>query len=133
MDTSKHHMKIVWAGRVISVLPMFLFGMSATMKLTQHPSVSEGMTRLGLPASLILPLGVLELSCIVIYLIPQTAFLGAILFTGYLGGAILTHLRIGEPVYMQILLGVVIWVGLWLRDPRLRKLLPWRTRLPSAA
>jgi hypothetical protein len=91
------------------------------------------MNHLGLPASLIVPLGVIELSCIIIYLIPMTAVLGAILFTGYLGGAILTHLRIGEPVYMQIGLGVLIWLGLWLRDPRLRALLPIRRPAPPLA
>lgn len=133
METSPRNMKLVWTGRVISVLVSLLFVWSAGMKLMALPSVIEGMGKLGLPASLMMPLGVLELSCVVVYLIPETAVVGAILFTGYLGGAILTHLRIGEPVYMQVLFGVLIWFGLWLRDPRLRALMPWRRRLPAAA
>jgi DoxX-like family len=132
METSRRNMKLVWTGRVISVLVSLLFVWSAGMKLMALPSVIEGMSRLGLPASLTMPLGVLELSCVVVYLIPETAVIGAILFTGYLGGAIVTHLRLGEPVYMQVLFGVLIWFGLWLRDPRLRKLIPWRKRLPAA-
>jgi hypothetical protein len=119
---------MLWTGRAISFLPMLLFGMSAGMKLMPTPQVFEGMNHLGLPGALLLPLGVIELSCIIIYLIPMTAVLGAILFTGYIGGAILAHLRIGEPVYMQVGLGVLIWLGLWLRDRRLRALLPTRKR-----
>jgi DoxX-like protein len=133
METSRRNMKLVWTGRVISVLVSLLFVWSAGMKLMALPSVIEGMGHLGLPASLMMPLGVIELSCVVVYLIPETAVIGAILFTGYLGGAIVTHLRLGEPVYMQVLFGVLIWFGLWLRDPRLRKLIPWRKRLSAAA
>jgi hypothetical protein len=128
MDTSKRNMKVVWVGRVISGLLALLFAWSASMKLMALPSVFEGMSHLGLPATLIMPLGILELSCIVIYLIPQTAVLGAILFTGYLGGAILTHLRIGEPVYMQIIMGILIWFAVWLRESRLRQILPLRMK-----
>ena len=96
------------------------------MKFTTHPELLRGMAHLGLPESLAKPLGLLELLCVVVYLIPGTSVLGAILFTGYVGGAILTHLRIGEPVFIQIALGVLIWLGLYLREPRLRELLPLR-------
>ena len=76
-----------------------------------------------------LPLGILELLCVVVYLVPNTAILGAVLLTGYMGGAILAHLRIGESILFQIALGLVIWLGLYLREPRLRELLPLRKNL----
>ena len=123
---SEVSLKVVWIGRLISGLVALPFAMSAAMKFTTPPEVLEGMAHLGLPASLIWPLGILELLCVAVYLIPGTSILGALLFTGYVGGAILTHLRIGEPVFLQIALGVLIWLGLYLREPRLRELLPLR-------
>lgn len=115
-----------WIGRVLSILVVLPFVPSAGMKLMAKPQVLEGMAKMGLPASLIWPLGIVELACVILYLIPGTAVIGAILLTGYLGGAMLTHLRIGEPVYLHIVMGVAIWAGIWLRDPRLRQLMPWR-------
>jgi DoxX-like protein len=116
----------IWVGRVVSVVAALPFAFSAAMKLMVHPEVVKGMGHLGLPESLIVPLGIIELLCVVVYLVPKTSLLGAILFTGYVGGTIITHLRIGEPVYMQIMLGILIWVGAYLRRPRLRELL-WST------
>jgi len=121
--------KLVWTGRVISVLLSLLFTMSAVMKLTGGGGVKEGMAHLGLPESLIIPLGILELSCVVIYLIPATSIVGAILLTGYIGGAILAHLRVGDPFFIQIVLGICVWLGLYLRDKRLRDLIPLRTSM----
>ena len=72
-------------------------------------------------------LGILEIACTIIYAIPQTAVLGAILLTGYMGGAIATHVRVGEGVIPHIIIGVLVWLGLFLREPRLRAILPWRT------
>jgi len=118
--------KAIWAGRVVSILAALPFVFSAVMKLIVHPEVVKGMSHLGLPESLIRPLGVIELLCVVIYLVPQTSVLGAILFTGYVGGTIITHLRVGEPVYLNIILGLLIWLGLYLRRPRLRELV-WST------
>ncbi len=118
--------KMTWGGRAVSALAALPFVPSAVMKLIMHPEVVKGMGHLGLPESLILPLGVLELFCVVVYAVPATAVLGALLLTGYIGGAILTHLRIGEPVYVHVGLGVLIWLGVWLREPRLRALLPLR-------
>jgi hypothetical protein len=103
---------------------MLLF--SAAMKFVKPASVVEGFAHLGYPERLALGLGILELACTVIYVIPRTAVLGAILLTGYLGGAIATHLRIGEPFFMPIILGVLVWGGLFLRDPRVRALIPLR-------
>jgi hypothetical protein len=116
-------MKRIWTGRVLSVLVAIPFVISAVMKLIEHPTVVEGMTHLGLPRSMIKPLGVLELLCAVIYLIPQTSFFGAILLTGYVGGTIVTHWRMGEPFYLQTLFGVLFWVGLYLRRPRMREII----------
>lgn len=96
------------------------------MKLLHHPSVIKGLAHLELTESWMTPLGILELSCVTIYLFPRTAVLGSILLTGYLGGAILTHLRIGEPIFLHIGLGVLLWLGLYLREQRLREILPLR-------
>ena len=122
---------IAWVGRVISVLPSLVFAISAFMKLKGGAEVMQGMAHLGLPESMIMPLAILEISCVVIYLIPATAVLGAILLTGYIGGAICTHLRVGDPFFLQIAIGVFVWLGLYLRESRLRELIPLRTlRVP---
>lgn len=116
-----------WAGWTMSALPSALLLMSGTMKLTQSSQVVEGFTHLGYDANLAVGLGIVELACTVIYLIPQTSVLGAILLTGYLGGATATHLRIGEPYFATVIIGMVFWAGLYLRDPRIRALLPLRS------
>jgi uncharacterized membrane protein YphA (DoxX/SURF4 family) len=121
----------VWVGRVISTLVGLMFVMSGVMKLVGGKQLEEGFTHLGLPLSLRVPLAILELTCAVIYLVPPTAVLGAILLTGYLGGAMLTHLRVGEPVYTHVAMGVALWVAVALRDGRLWRLLP--VRRPAVA
>jgi hypothetical protein len=118
--------KVVWAGRVISALPCLVFFFSAALKLKGGPELDKGMAHLGLPASMVVPLAILELSCVAVYLIPPTAVLGAILLAGYLGGAICTHWRVGDPFIVQIVLGLLLWLGLYLREPRLKELLPLR-------
>jgi hypothetical protein len=118
--------RIVWAGRVISVLAVLVFALSAFLKLKGGPEVMQGMAHLGLPESLILPLAILEISCVAIYLIPATAVVGAILLTGFIGGAICTHLRVGDPFFIQIALGIFVWLGLYLRETRLKELIPLR-------
>ncbi len=123
--------KVVWVGRVISVLLSLLFAMSAFMKLKGGAEVMQGMAHLGLPESLIMPLAILEISCVVIYLIPATSVLGAILLTGYIGGAICTHWRVGDPFFIQIALGIFVWLGLYFRENRLKALIPLRTRQAS--
>jgi len=122
--------KIVWTGRVITVLVSLLFLFSAAMKFMGGAEVKEGMAHLGLPESMIIPLGVLEAACTVVYLIPATSVLGAILLAGYIGGAICTHWRVGDPFLGQVAIGLVIWLGIYLREPRLRELLPLRTAAP---
>ena len=119
--------RIVWVGRVISVLVSLLFAMSSFMKLKAGAEVMEGMAHLGLPESMVMPLAILEISCVVIYLIPATSITGAILLTGYIGGAICSHWRAGDPFFVQIALGICIWLGLYLRENRLKGLIPLRT------
>ncbi|QDV49514.1 DoxX family protein [Gimesia fumaroli] len=116
----------VWSGRIISALVAFVFGMSAIMKFKGGPELAEGMAHMGLPDSMVLPLAILELTCLVIYLLPWTSVLGAILLTGYLGGAICTHWRVGDPFFVQIIIGVLVWLALFLREHRLWQLLPFR-------
>jgi DoxX-like protein len=118
---------IVWVGRGISALPSLVFAFSAFMKLKGGPEVTEGLAHLGLPESLMIPLAIVEISCVVIYLIPATSVLGAILLTGYIGGAICTHLRVGDPFFLQIAIGIFVWLGLYLRESRLKELIPLRT------
>jgi hypothetical protein len=121
----------VWVGRVISWLASLLFAFSAAMKLAMRPEVVQGMDQLGLPQSLMRPLGTIELLCVIVYLIPQTAFFGAILLTGYIGGTIITHWRVGQPPIVQTILGILIWVALYLRRPRLREVI-WSTPSPTS-
>jgi uncharacterized membrane protein YphA (DoxX/SURF4 family) len=118
--------KSLWAGRVISWLMSLVFLMSGVMKLVGGPQVQEGFTHLGLPESLRIPLGILEISCAVIYLIPATAVLGAILLAGFIGGAICTHLRVGDPFFAQIAIGLLVWLGIYLQEGRLKELIPLR-------
>jgi uncharacterized membrane protein YphA (DoxX/SURF4 family) len=119
--------RALWTGRVMSTLPVLMLLFSAAMKFAKPPAAVEGMAKLGLPESLLFGLGILELVCTIIYIIPRTAVLGAILLTGYLGGAILTHLRVGDQFIGPIVFGVFIWGGLFLRDPRIRALIPLRS------
>jgi len=126
MESTPVSKKALWSGWVMTALPALMLFFSAYMKFAKPPEVVEGFKHLGFPESLAFGLGVLELSCTIIYLIPRTAVLGAILLTGYLGGAIVTHLRLGEPWFMPVILGVLVWGGIFLRDPRLRVLIPFR-------
>jgi hypothetical protein len=118
--------KIVWTGRVITVLVSLLFFFSAAMKFVGGAEVKEGMAHLRLPESMTIPLGILEAACTVIYLIPATSVLGAILLAGYMGGAICTHWRVGDPFVGQIAIALVIWLAIYLREPRLKALIPLR-------
>ena len=118
----------LWTGRVLSALPVLAMLMSAAFKLAHPPQVVESFThQFGYSEHMLLPLAIIEISCAVLYAIPRTAVLGAVLVTGYLGGAIATHVRIGDPGFASPLaLGVIAWAGLFFRDPRLRALLPLR-------
>ena len=113
-------------GWIVSALPSLGLIMSGSMKFTGAKELIEGMTKLGWDPKLAIPLGITELTCTILYLIPQTSVLGAILITGYMGGAIATHVRLGEGIVPHIIIGVLVWLGIFLRDPRLRAILPIR-------
>jgi hypothetical protein len=120
---------MLWAGRIISALPVLFFLMDGVMKLVKPPIVVKSTVELGYPESTILPIGIVLLVCTVLYVIPRTSVLGAILLTGYLGGAVATHVRVGAgafPIVFPIIFGVLVWGGLYLRDERLRALIPLR-------
>jgi len=119
--------KRLWAGRIISALPILMLLFSGVMKLIKPAFLVQEFVRLGYPESLALGIGILELSCTVVYVIPRTSIFGAILLTAYLGGATATHVRIGDPFFGPVVLGVLVWVGLYLRDGRLRALIPLRS------
>jgi len=118
-----------WTGWAISALPVLMLLVSAAMKFAKPAPVVEGMLKHGYSEDVILGLGVVELACTVLYLLPQTSVLGAILLTGYLGGATATHVRVGEfsQAFMgAIPFGILLWLGLYFREPRLRALIPLR-------
>ena len=117
----------LWTGRVMSALPIFIVLMGSAMKLMRLPAVHEGFARAGLSDSLMVPVGLIELICVITYVIPATAVLGAILMTGLLGAACLTSLRIADPTYpLPVILGMLAWGGLFMRDLRVRALIPFR-------
>ncbi len=121
--------KRLWAGRIISALPALFLLMDGVMKLVKPAPVVEATVRLGYPESVILGLGIVLTVCTILYVIPATSVLGAILLTGYLGGAAATHVRVGGglfPIVFPIAFGVLIWLGLYLRNERLRELIPLR-------
>jgi len=118
--------RTVWIGRVITVLVSLVFVGSAAGKFVGGAQLDEGMAHLGLSMSMVIPLAVLELSCALIYLIPATSVTGAILLTGYMGGAICTHWRVGDPFFAHIGLILVVWLGIYLRESRLKDLIPLR-------
>jgi hypothetical protein len=108
------------------IVSALLAGPSAGFKLAKAKDAVEGMQKFGYPEALLVPIGVTEVVCTVLYLVPRTAVLGAVLLTGYLGGATATHVRVEDAFVIPIVIGVVVWLALWLRDPRIRSLLPIR-------
>ena len=120
-----------WTGRVLSGLPALFLLFDAVMKLVKPEFVVKATADLGFPESSIIPLGIVLLSCTIVYLIPRTAVLGAILLTGYLGGAIAIQLPTGNPFFGEVLfplyVGVTLWGGIYLRDARLRTMVPLRS------
>jgi DoxX-like protein len=122
--------KKLWAGRILSALAILFLLVDGIMKLVNPAPVVEGMIRLGYPLNLTATIGIILLTCVVIHTIPQTSILGAILLTGYLGGAVASQLRVGEPLFSNVLfpiyMAAFIWGGLYLRDDRLRALVSFR-------
>lgn len=116
-----------WAGRILSALPVLLFVFTGTFCLVKPAAASQGFLHYGYRDGSMLPITIVERVCALVYVIPRTSVLGAILLTGYLGGATATHARVGEPFFLPIIVGVVLWLGLFLRDGRLRELVPLRS------
>jgi len=118
-----------WAGRTMSGLAVAFLLFDSAMKLAMVQPVLDASERMGFPVDTARPIGVILLACVAIYLVPRTAVLGAVLLTGYLGGAIASHLRLGDPLLSHTLFpiyfGVLVWGGLYLRDARVRTIVPW--------
>jgi len=123
---------MLWTGRVLSTLIVLFMLMDGVMKLFKPQVVVEATTKLGYPESTIVPIGLAATAGAILYAIPQTAVLGAILLTGYMGGTVAVHLRVGNPLFSHMLFGVYLavlaWGGLYLRDPRVAALLPLRSK-----
>ncbi len=120
--------KMLWASYIISTIPVLLMVTSAVAKFVKPAPVLQGFAQFGFPESYISRIGILELACITVYLIPRTSVLGAILLTGFLGGATVTHLRVGDPAFVgAVIVGIFVWGGLFFREPRLRALIPLRS------
>ncbi len=120
--------KVVWTGRVLGwAMVIFLFTSGVNVAFVKQAAVMDGFTMFGYPANVINPIGYSALLASTLYLIPRTSVLGAILLTGYFGGAIATHVRINDPTFVvALVLGILTWFALWLQDSRLRALLPLR-------
>src|SRR5262249_5403799 len=112
---------MLWAGRIVSALPALFLLLDGVMKLFKPDFVVEATVKLGYPEDVILGLGIVLVACTLLYVAPRTSVLGAILLTGYLGGAVATHVRVGDPIFticFPIIVGALVWGGLWLRDSR---------------
>jgi hypothetical protein len=117
--------RTVWIARGVRALPILFLSMDAIIKLLKLAPAVEATMQLGYPAEIVVGLGVVLLACLALYVLPRTSVLGAILLTGYLGGAVATHVRVGSPVFslvFPIILGALLWGGLLLQNPRLRAL-----------
>jgi DoxX-like family len=126
--------KNLWIGRIVSGLPALFLLVDGAMKLVKPAVVVDATTKLGYAESTIIPIGIVLIVCTILYLIPATSVLGAILLTGYLGGAVSTHVRAAEgafPIVFPIIFGVLLWLGLYLHDARLRALIPLRSSTRS--
>ena len=122
----------LWSGRILSGLAILFLALDGVAKLMEVQPVVAGTIELGYPPTLVFKLGVVLVLCVAAYAIPATSVLGAVLLTGYLGGAIATHVRVGNPLFSHVLfptyVAALVWGGLFLRDARLREFFPWRTR-----
>jgi hypothetical protein len=126
IETAPAYAARLWTGRIMTGLPVLFLLFDAVIHLIEIPPVVEAFTQLGYSATLARPIGVVELVCLALFVIPRTSVLGVVLLTGYLGGAIASNLRVGNPLFSHVLfpvyLGIFLWAGLYLREPRLRVL-----------
>jgi hypothetical protein len=122
----------LWAGRVMAAVAILFLLFDSLVKVIKLAPAVDGTRQLGYPVSLVRTIGVIQLACLAVYLFPRTAVLGAVLLTGYLGGAVATHLRLGNPLFTHTLfpiyVAVLVWGAIYLRDDRLRALVPLRLR-----
>jgi len=116
----------LWTGRIISGFIILFMLFDGGAKVVRFAPYVEGTVKAGFADSLVVPLGIVGLVCTILYAIPQTSILGAILLTAYYGGATATHVRLGQPFYFPIVFGVLVWIAMFLREPRLRALVPLR-------
>lgn len=119
----------LWTGYIFTALIALFMTFDAVIHILKPAPVVEGFAKTGYPLSVSVPLGIVVLCCVALYLFPRTAVLGAILLTGYFGGAVATHVRIEAPLFeciFPVLFGVITWVGIYLREPRLGELIPIR-------
>jgi hypothetical protein len=130
VQTSETSNVVLWTGRIMSGLVIAFMLLDGAMKLVPLDDVVATSEKMGIPGSLARTLGIIGLICTLLYAVPRTSVLGAILLTGYLGGAVASHLRLGDPIFTHTLfglyLGLLAWGGLYLRDARLRALIPLR-------
>jgi len=131
IQTAPASKKNLWAGRIFSALAILFLLFDSSGKLLKLAPVVEGTVQLGYPESAILGIGIVELVCLALYVIPRTSIFGAVLLTGFLGGAVATHVRLGNPLFSHVLfpvyIGALVWGGLFLLDGRLRTLVPLRS------
>ncbi len=119
-------MKMVWVGRILSALPVLLMIGTGLFGLLKPEAIAPQFAHYGYPDGSLARIVIVEIVCAILYAIPRTSALGAILLTAYLGGATATHVRAGEPFFIPIVVGVIVWLGLYLRDGRVRALVPLR-------
>ncbi len=117
----------LWSGRIVTALVILFMLFDGAMKVLKLAPAVEGTVRLGYPAGLVVPIGIVALGCTILYAIPKTAILGAILLTGYMGGATATQVRLEDLwFFFPVVIGGLVWLGIFLRDERLRSLVPLR-------
>ena len=125
-----------WVARILTTLVILAFVPSGIMKVIHHPTAVEGFRRMGIPEGAIVPLGIVELCCLALYLIPRTTVLGTLLLTGYLGGATLANIINRSDFIHALVVGLFVWAGAWVRVPELQALIPTRktqrNRRPNA-
>jgi hypothetical protein len=130
-DTQPTSKKMLWTGRIITTVISLLLLLDAGAKFAKPAPVVVGTAKLGYSESVIVPLGIVLMVSTLLYAAPRTSVLGAILLTGYLGGAVATHVRVSDPLFSHelfpVYIGILVWLGIYLRDSRLRALVPWRS------
>lgn len=121
--------KKLWASRILTGVVTVALAVTAAMKIGGAPKMVDGLTRAGIPAGAVLPIALLELACLAVYLVPRTAILGAVLLTGYFGGAMVVHIITKESVIPLIVIGIWVWGGVYFRFPAVQRVLPLQRQL----